>query len=150
MYTYSQHKLLIIKALITITLVTDVYGTYIGYKDKPEHQYSINFDNAFYPSSSTAKSQLLENAVLHIMTDSSGQKYDCYIPKPPQEGDVEERRVPFIAEIRDVLHQSLSSHCVLRLAGWWTYEFCYGKHMKQFHQDKHETTEQSFFIGCRY
>ncbi len=20
--------------------------------------------------------------------------------------------------------------------GWWTYEFCYGKHMKQFHLDK--------------
>lgn len=32
--------------------------------------------------------------------------------------------------------------------GWWTYEFCYHKHLSQFHQPKEtEKIEQLYYLG---
>ena len=49
----------------------------------------------------------------------------------------------------------LKGTCFYRLEGWWTYEFCFMKSLRQFHQEKHksptgaETTQvtQEYFLG---
>ena len=40
------------------------------------------------------------------------------------------------------------SNC-FQIAGWWTYEFCYGKHIRQFHQEKDLPVrpQDEFFLG---
>ena len=30
---------------------------------------------------------------------------------------------------------ALDGSCFYRIEGWWTYEFCHGKHVRQYHQD---------------
>merc|ERR1712194_112590 len=37
--------------------------------------------------------------------------------------------------IREILAQSLGKQCLLKKVGWWTYEFCYAKHIRQYHGD---------------
>jgi len=35
--------------------------------------------------------------------------------------------------IREILQRVLVGRCLTRNEGWWTYEFCHGKHVRQFH-----------------
>jgi len=57
-----------------------------------------------------------------------------------------------LIDIRKVL-EPLSKSCLYRLTGWWTYEFCYGKHIRQFHQmekDHSIRPQDEFFLGRRF
>ena len=38
--------------------------------------------------------------------------------------------------------QSLIGSCFYRLEGWWTYEFCFPKSIRQFHQEKVKSSGQ--------
>jgi len=40
----------------------------------------------------------------------------------------------------------LAGSCFYRVEGWWTYEFCYQKHFKQFHQENNVNTAE-FMLG---
>jgi len=46
---------------------------------------------------------------------------------------------PFLKALRDT--------CIYRWEGWWTYEFCYGKHIRQFHQEQDGTIPAQFYLG---
>lgn len=35
--------------------------------------------------------------------------------------------------IRDILERTLGNHCLQRNAGWWTYELCHTRHVREFH-----------------
>jgi hypothetical protein len=37
----------------------------------------------------------------------------------------------------------------LQIDGWWTYEFCYGKHIRQYHQEKNMPIrpQDEYFLG---
>jgi len=38
--------------------------------------------------------------------------------------------------LREILANTLGQRpCLLKKAGWWTYEFCYSKHIRQYHAD---------------
>ncbi|EKX32128.1 hypothetical protein GUITHDRAFT_148825 [Guillardia theta CCMP2712] len=43
----------------------------------------------------------------------------------------------------------LSGTCFYRVEGWWTYEFCYQKHLKQFHQENSVNTAE-FMLGTLF
>ena len=40
----------------------------------------------------------------------------------------------------------LMGTCFYRVEGWWTYEFCFQKHLKQFHQENNVNTAE-FLLG---
>ena len=44
-------------------------------------------------------------------------------------------------QVRDYL-AGLAGTCFYRVEGWWTYEFCYEKHLKQFHQENNVNTAE--------
>lgn len=75
------------------------------------------------------------------------KKYTCYIPKyqdatsENQDEDLDQKFEPYLVP--------LLSNCLRKWEGWWTYEFCYGKHMKQFHLDKAGNTpkDANFVLG---
>jgi len=42
--------------------------------------------------------------------------------------------------------EPILGQCVYRLEGWWTYEVCFGKHVRQYHVEK-EKQSMEFFLG---
>ncbi|RMY46896.1 hypothetical protein D0865_09000 [Hortaea werneckii] len=80
----------------------------------------------------------------HMVLD--GQPYLCSIPqvKPPQEEQAgrndtltkaeEERELARATDRGWELLSSMSGNCVYFISGWWSYRFCYGQGVRQFHQ----------------
>jgi len=45
---------------------------------------------------------------------------------------------PYICkqDIESLLEASLAGKCLRRIVGWWIFEFCYGKYVRQYHEDE--------------
>ena len=71
-----------------------------------------------------------------VMTKKNGKKYRCYLPSAPKnETTSDGAAAPPAPRVASYL-MSLKGTCFYRLEGWWTYEFCYQKSVRQFHQEK--------------
>lgn len=42
---------------------------------------------------------------------------------------------------------SLRNQCMRHIDGWWTYEFCVGKQLRQYHADMHGKIEKEYLLG---
>jgi hypothetical protein len=42
---------------------------------------------------------------------------------------------------------SLRTQCMRHIDGWWTYEFCFGKHVRQYHATQAGKVEAEYFLG---
>ena len=90
-----------------------------------------------------------------MMTAHDGRRYFCALPKPrgtgaaddetgadasatnasaADEGDAE-------ATVEDVL-KPLEGRCFYRIEGWWTYELCHMKKIRQYHQEDKKVTNE--------
>ena len=91
-----------------------------------------------------------------MMTAHDGRRYFCALPKPrgtgasddetggtggrdatnasATDGDAE-------ATVEDVL-KPLEGRCFYRIEGWWTYEFCHMKKIRQYHQEDKKVTNE--------
>ena len=73
-----------------------------------------------------------------VMTKKGGKRYRCYLPLDPNAtseasvGSVTTAAIPSVASFLE----SLKGSCFYRLEGWWTYEYCFMKSVRQFHQEK--------------
>jgi hypothetical protein len=77
---------------------------------------------------------------------STGVAYRCLIPKIEHmlEDEVKENMDESPAlYLKDMEFEN----CFYMNNGWWTYEFCYKKHIKQFHQTQEGLTETVYFLG---
>lgn len=78
-----------------------------------------------------------------VMTKKGGKKYRCYLPEEEAEGEAatdgsvakpEESVASYLLPIKGT--------CFYRLEGWWTYEFCFMKSVRQFHQEKFKNQQK--------
>ena len=49
-------------------------------------------------------------------------------------------------EVLQSIFPKFNQACYFRVAGWWIYEFCFNKHVRQFHQEQQAVTME-FFLG---
>ena len=72
------------------------------------------------------------------MPGPGGARYTCIIPPPPP-ADNDDNPPPPAASASPpspaALISSLDGACLYRMEDWWTYEFCAGKHARQFHKE---------------
>lgn len=65
-----------------------------------------------------------------------GQNYYCKLPFIAQKADdKEEEKIPKTTPLSSLLEPMRSESCLKTIVGWWTYEFCYGKYVKQYHSE---------------
>jgi protein OS-9 len=88
------------------------------------------------------------------MTSHDGKKWMCVLPqisssessdKSSQEND-RHHADPKTQPVEPLL-APLSHTCIFRFEGWWTYEFCYGRHVKQFHQERTGRITMAYNLG---
>lgn len=75
------------------------------------------------------------------MTDRAGRAYACAVPAAGGDdedgGDGSSTTTPS-TDARSpstIVAAALASTCQVRHEDWWTYEFCFGRHVRQFHVD---------------
>ena len=53
------------------------------------------------------------------------------------------------SDIAALLVPLIGAPCLLKVEGWWTYELCVGRHVRQFHRDQNGNTGRVLFGRCR-
>ncbi|KAI4377318.1 hypothetical protein MLD38_014967 [Melastoma candidum] len=117
-----------------------------------EPKYDIEFhseDSPFQPD---------DDQESLVMPGKNGQNYLCYLPKEEKvksgtpvftqnaTGVIMETEKQVKLKTPDELLEVLSDRCFLRQEGWWSYEFCYNKKIRQFHQED-EKVVQEYILG---
>ncbi|XP_043718805.1 protein OS-9 homolog isoform X2 [Telopea speciosissima] len=125
-------------------------GTFGRSSHEPKYKIEFHSDESpFHPD---------EDQESLMMSNKEGQKYLCFLPKveKPKIGKpvtqqntsnviVEtERRLKL--KTPDELLEVLKGECLVRHEGWWSYEFCYQKKLRQFHLED-EKAVQEFILG---
>ena len=107
---------------------------------------------------------------MEFITDHEGQTFACVLPsssssskrrkKKEEEGeeDEEEKEVNQNEEETEneedtkppsitSLLQPLTDACFYRFEGWWTYEFCFKKHVRQYHVESNAKISVDYSLG---
>ncbi|XP_010541931.1 PREDICTED: protein OS-9 homolog [Tarenaya hassleriana] len=118
-----------------------------------EPKYKIEFfpeDAPFYPD---------DDQESMVMLDKHGRKHLCYLPKEEKEKSdwtsshqnvsnvIMETEKPVKLKTPDELLQPLSDKCLLRQEGWWSYEFCHLRSVRQLHIEDDNKVVQEFILG---
>ncbi|XP_030275319.1 protein OS-9 isoform X2 [Sparus aurata] len=80
------------------------------------------------------------------------QLYECRLPAqavrfhqdPASEPDSQGYTGP---DIPDLLSPMNSAQCLVKTKDWWTYEFCHGQHIRQYHLEDTEIKGDILFLG---
>ncbi|KAL3836882.1 hypothetical protein ACJMK2_022289 [Sinanodonta woodiana] len=78
-----------------------------------------------------------------------GQEYQCNIPSHLEQEKKKEEAEKEALEIGvpDLLKSMESAPCLIKTKDWWSYEFCYGKHIRQYHIEDGRITSEIIFLG---
>ncbi|NXX39703.1 OS9 protein, partial [Tricholaema leucomelas] len=78
------------------------------------------------------------------------QLYECRLPPAAlrRQPDPEEQP-PFYngSGVTELLRPMAAAPCLVKTKDWWTYEFCYGKHIQQYHVEESEIKGDILFLG---
>eukprot|EP01102_Stenamoeba_stenopodia_P011979 TRINITY_DN3725_c0_g1_i1.p1 TRINITY_DN3725_c0_g1~~TRINITY_DN3725_c0_g1_i1.p1 ORF type:complete len:320 (-),score=70.02 TRINITY_DN3725_c0_g1_i1:16-975(-) len=85
-----------------------------------------------------------------MVSPTNGEKFDCVLPETDtmNESATKTQKAKVKRKSPSELLQSMTT-CLYRLTGWWTYEFCRGSHVRQFHQEE-KTVVSQFYLGSTF
>lgn len=78
------------------------------------------------------------------------QKYECRLPAAAVKihQDKEEDSPSYTGlGISELLKPMEEAPCLIKTKNWWTYEFCYGKHIQQYHIEESEIKGDILYLG---
>jgi protein OS-9 len=90
-----------------------------------------------------------------VMTATNGTKYDCLLPEADGDGlreDPLKRRDKLVdtvvpVSVKTIVGNILKEFCVIRGTGWWVYEMCWPRQVRQYHADAHNRIETEYMLG---
>ncbi|XP_072173495.1 uncharacterized protein [Diadema setosum] len=128
--------------LANITLLAGTLTTFLDIEELKSVHYDIDI----------LEKPVLYGRPLHTevvyLSSKYGQRYECQIPDVGDVGKVqEEEKTAAEAGISELLKPMESAPCLTKTKDWWTYEFCYGKYVRQFHLDNNEISGDVIMLG---
>ncbi|XP_002752706.1 protein OS-9 isoform X1 [Callithrix jacchus] len=85
-----------------------------------------------------------------IVSSKYKQRYECRLPagaihfQREREEETPTYQGPGIPEL---LSPMRDAPCLLKTKDWWTYEFCYGRHIQQYHMEDSEIKGEILYLG---
>ncbi|XP_054435978.1 protein OS-9 isoform X1 [Pteronotus mesoamericanus] len=85
-----------------------------------------------------------------IVSSKYKQRYECRLPagaihfQREREEETPAYQGPGIPEL---LSPMKDAPCLLKTKDWWTYEFCYGRHIQQYHMEDSEIKGEILYLG---
>ncbi|WJZ98218.1 hypothetical protein VitviT2T_016761 [Vitis vinifera] len=137
---------------VTADQVFPAYGGGTFGSGSLEPKYKIEFhseDSPFHPD---------DDQESVIMPNKNGQKFLCFLPKvekaktgkPVTQQNTSSMIVETEKRVKlktpDELLEVIKERCFVRQEGWWSYEFCYQKKLRQLHVEE-EKVVQEFILG---
>lgn len=80
-----------------------------------------------------------------VVYSKHGQKHVCSLPSLSAKEDSSEPQ-PQVQSVQDLL-EPLMDTCYQKTVDWWTYEYCHGKHIRQYHLQGGHITGEVINIG---
>ena len=83
----------------------------------------------------------------------TGQSFICYLPQAKNVNPDESANVSLQITNADIhsrlkaIDGSQNSFCPMLNQGWWTYEFCFGSEISQFHQDRDKSSVNNVVLS---
>eukprot|EP01060_Flectonema_neradi_P011066 TRINITY_DN18130_c0_g1_i1.p1 TRINITY_DN18130_c0_g1~~TRINITY_DN18130_c0_g1_i1.p1 ORF type:complete len:229 (+),score=24.10 TRINITY_DN18130_c0_g1_i1:62-748(+) len=100
--------------------------------------YRVDLKDGIAESGHNYKTMKLQN----------GTTYRCRVEEGPAG---QKRSEPTDAELQSagvsVITKNLNKRCVVHAEGWWTYEYCHGKHVVQYHMDTKGKVFPKYSLG---
>ncbi|KAH9514270.1 Protein OS-9 [Bulinus truncatus] len=92
--------------------------------------------------------QALPLGAVHV-TSKYGQQYQCTFLDHNSEDKKkeEEEKIAIETGIVEMLKPMGLKDCLFKSKDWWSYEFCYGKHIRQFHMEDGEIKGNIIYLG---
>ncbi|XP_051865608.1 protein OS-9 isoform X2 [Pristis pectinata] len=85
-----------------------------------------------------------------IVSSKYKQLYECRLPaqamKFQQDSEDEEQSYTGL-DISELLKPMRAAPCLVKVKEWWTYEFCYGQYIKQYHTEDSEVKGDVMYLG---
>ncbi|XP_029809399.1 protein OS-9 isoform X2 [Suricata suricatta] len=85
-----------------------------------------------------------------IVSSKYKQRYECRLPAGAihfQREREEEAPAYLGPGIPELLSPMKDAPCLLKTKDWWTYEFCYGRHIQQYHMEDSEIKGEVLYLG---
>ncbi|XP_007516736.1 protein OS-9 isoform X5 [Erinaceus europaeus] len=85
-----------------------------------------------------------------IVSSKYKQRYECRLPAGAihfQREREEESPAYQGPGIPELLGPMEDAPCLLKTKDWWTYEFCYGRHIQQYHMEDSEIKGEILYLG---
>ncbi|XP_006973373.2 protein OS-9 isoform X2 [Peromyscus maniculatus bairdii] len=85
-----------------------------------------------------------------VVSSKYKQRYECRLPagaihfQREREEEAPAYQGPGIPEL---LSPMRDAPCLLKTKDWWTYEFCYGRHIQQYHMEDSEVKGDVLYLG---
>uniref|UniRef100_A0A8C2QM91 Endoplasmic reticulum lectin n=1 Tax=Cricetulus griseus TaxID=10029 RepID=A0A8C2QM91_CRIGR len=85
-----------------------------------------------------------------VVSSKYKQRYECRLPagaihfQREREEEAPAYQGPGIPEL---LSPMRDAPCLLKTKDWWTYEFCYGRHIQQYHMEDSEIKGDVLYLG---
>eukprot|EP01026_Neomeris_dumetosa_P005958 TRINITY_DN11830_c0_g1_i2.p1 TRINITY_DN11830_c0_g1~~TRINITY_DN11830_c0_g1_i2.p1 ORF type:complete len:336 (-),score=23.86 TRINITY_DN11830_c0_g1_i2:224-1231(-) len=119
------------------SLILDEYKQphYVIAVDKTSHSYKTNIPSG--------KKEFKVHGIQQ-------QAYQCLLIEDPiktngtDSDEIEDENIP---DPYKILDSQLSKTCLYRREGWWTYQYCHHKYVRQFHEE-HEVLMSEYFLGA--
>lgn len=117
-----------------------------------EPKFNIEFHSEDSPFFSDDNQESL------VMPNKNGEKFLCFLPKVEKSKGGKlvglQNKSSMIMETErtmkiktpDELLEVLKDRCFIRQEGWWSYEFCYQKWLRQIHLEENKMV-QEFYLG---
>ncbi|XP_074836136.1 protein OS-9 isoform X1 [Carettochelys insculpta] len=85
-----------------------------------------------------------------IVSSKYKQKYECRLPRAAMRIHQDMQEPPQSYHglgISELLRPMEAAPCLVKTKDWWTYEFCYGKHIQQYHVEDSEIKGEVLYLG---
>ncbi|KAL5697828.1 Protein OS-9 [Ranunculus cassubicifolius] len=145
-----------INLFINNVLSDQIFSPYTGSafgRSSHEPKYKIEFHSQKTPFQPDNDQESM------VMSNKDGQKYLCFFPKEektkPRKLITQQNATKLVLETEmtqdklktpDELLEVLKGNCLYRQEGWWSYELCYKKALRQLHVEEDKII-QEFVLG---
>lgn len=128
---------------IVLSMLAVASASFLDIEELNNIHYSVNIGDV----------PILEDAITSpeqvTMVNKLGQKYRCQLPKL-KEPDSEDNKdgdglVP--QDVAALLSPLLDMPCLFKTKDWWTYEYCHGRHIKQYHLENDKPVGVVMMLG---